>query len=163
MAKIKSKNSNPVVKYGGVRMLQRRIKRSEIIEHNKEAVAQELIDLSVSKITDIIDWTDGKIKLKDVDEIPESALKAIKKVRVYGKESNNFEIELHDKVRSLQVVAKAAGLLEQHDNEDDRPAVIGIKIEGPDIIEIKESKDEKKHQPQGNREASNPNAQDANK
>ena len=163
MAKIKSKNSNPVVKYGGVRMLQRRIKRSDTIEHNKEAVAQELIDLSVSKITDIIDWKDGKIKLKNVDEIPESALKAIKKVRVYGKESNNFEIELHDKVRSLQIVAKAAGLLEQHENEDDRPAVIGIKIEGPDIIEIKEAKDEKKHQPPGNREASNPNAQDANK
>jgi len=121
-------------------MLQKRIKRSEIIDHSKDAVAQELVDLSTSNITDIIDWENGKIRLKEISEIPEKALRSIKKIRVYGKENSNFEVEMHDKIRSLQTVAKAAGLLEQEKSDDDKPAVIGIKIEGPDKVEIKELK-----------------------
>tara|TARA_R100000353_G_scaffold43651_1_gene35110 strand:- start:274 stop:729 length:456 start_codon:yes stop_codon:yes gene_type:complete len=140
MARTKAKTTHPVVKYGGVRMLQKRIKRSEIIDHSKDAVAQELVDLSTSNITDIIDWENGKIRLKEISEIPEKALRSIKKIRVYGKENNNFEVEMHDKIRSLQTVAKAAGLLEQEKSDDDKPAVIGIKIEGPDKVEIKELK-----------------------
>ena len=140
MARTKAKTTHPVVKYGGVRMLQKRIKRSEIIDHSKDAVAQELVDLSTSNITDIIDWENGKIRLKEISEIPEKALRSIKKIRVYGKENSNFEVEMHDKIRSLQTVAKAAGLLEQEKSDDDKPAVIGIKIEGPDKVEIKELK-----------------------
>ena len=140
MARTKAKTTHPVVKYGGVRMLQKRIKRSQIIDHSKDAVAQELVDLSTSNITDIIDWENGKIRLKEISEIPEKALRSIKKIRVYGKENNNFEVEMHDKIRSLQTVAKAAGLLEQEKSDDDKPAVIGIKIEGPDKVEIKELK-----------------------
>ena len=140
MARTKAKTTHPVVKYGGVRMLQKRIKRSEIIDHSKDAVAQELVDLSTSNITDILDWENGKIRLKEISEIPEKALRSIKKIRVYGKENNNFEVEMHDKIRSLQTVAKAAGLLEQEKSDDDKPAVIGIKIEGPDKVEIKELK-----------------------
>ena len=140
MARTKAKTTHPVVKYGGVRMLQKRIKRSEIIDHSKDAVAQELVDLSTSNITDIIDWENGKIRLKEISEIPEKALRSIKKIRVYGKENRNFEVEMHDKIRSLQTVAKAAGLLEQEKSDDDKPAVIGIKIEGPDKVEIKELK-----------------------
>ena len=140
MARTKAKTTHPVVKYGGVRMLQKRNKRSQIIDHSKDAVAQELVDLSTSNITDIIDWENGKIRLKEISEIPEKALRSIKKIRVYGKENNNFEVEMHDKIRSLQTVAKAAGLLEQEKSDDDKPAVIGIKIEGPDKVEIKELK-----------------------
>ena len=140
MARTKAKTTHPVVKYGGVRMLQKRIKRSEIIDHSKDAVAQELVDLSTSNITDIIDWENGKIRLKEISEIPKKALRSIKKIRVYGKENSNFEVEMHDKIRSLQTVAKAAGLLEQEKSDDDKPAVIGIKIEGPDKVEIKELK-----------------------
>ena len=71
MARTKAKTTHPVVKYGGVRMLQKRIKRSQIIDHSKDAVAQELVDLSTSNITDIIDWENGKIRLKEISEIPE--------------------------------------------------------------------------------------------
>ena len=69
MAKLKSDKTHPVVKYGGVRMLQKRIKRSEVIDHNKDAVAQELVDLSLSDITDIIDWEEGKIRLKEIKDL----------------------------------------------------------------------------------------------
>ena len=147
------KSDHPIVKFGGIRMLQRKLKRSDIIDRSREVVAKELVDISTSNITDVVEWKNGKVKLKEIEDIPESALKAIKKVRVFGKEADNFEIELHDKIRSLQVVAKAAGLLEQQDY-DDRPAVIGIKMEGPDL-EIKEmkpineKKNEKKNQLEG--------------
>ena len=149
MATTKADTVHPVVKYGGVRMIQKRIKRSEIIDHSKDAVAQELVDLSTSNITDIIDWENGKIRLKEINEIPQKALRSIKKIRVYGKENSNFEVEMHDKIRSLQTVAKAAGLLEQEKSDDDKPAVIGIKIEGPDKVEIKEMKYAKKKDDQG--------------
>ena len=149
MAKTKADTVHPVVKYGGVRMIQKRIKRSEIIDHSKDAVAQELVDLSTSNITDIIDWENGKIRLKEINEIPQKALRSIKKIRVYGKENSNFEVEMHDKIRPLQTVAKAAGLLEQEKSDDDKPAVIGIKIEGPDKVEIKEMKYVKKKDDQG--------------
>ena len=149
MAKTKADTVHPVVKYGGVRMIQKRIKRSEIIDHSKDAVAQELVDLSTSNITDIIDWENGKIRLKEINEIPQKALRSIKKIRVYGKENSNFEVEMHDKIRSLQTVAKAAGLLEQEKSDDDKPAVIGIKIEGPDKVEIKEMKYAKEKDDQG--------------
>ena len=134
-------------------MLQRKLKRSDIIDRSREIVAKELVDISTSNITDVVEWKNGKVKLKEIEDIPESALKAIKKVRVFGKEADNFEIELHDKIRSLQIVAKAAGLLE-HQEYDNRPAVIGIKIEGPDLQikemkPINEKKNEKKDQIKG--------------
>tara|TARA_R100001510_G_C7653280_1_gene211389 strand:+ start:2844 stop:3269 length:426 start_codon:yes stop_codon:yes gene_type:complete len=137
MGRQKTDKSNPVVRYGGVKMIQKRIKRSEIIDHNKDAVAQELIDISTSNITDVLDWRGGKVYLKDPVNIPDAALRSIKKIKVSGKDGENLEIEMHDKIRSLQTVAKAAGLLDQPEQDSDKPSVIGIQIQGPDLIEVK--------------------------
>jgi hypothetical protein len=41
-----------------------------------------------------------------------------------------LDIEMVDKVRVLQMLAKSAGLLDT-ENEADRPAVIDIKMVGP--------------------------------
>ena len=76
--------------------------------------------------------------LKDPENIPDAALRSIKKIKVSGKDGENLEIEMHDKIRSLQTVAKAAGLLDQPEQESDKPSVIGIQIQGPDVIEVKE-------------------------
>ena len=138
MGRQKTDKSNPVVRYGGVKMIQKRIKRSEIIDHNKDAVAQELVNISTSNITDVLDWQGGKVFLKDPENIPDAALRYIKKIKVSGKDGENLEIEMHDKIRSLQTVAKAAGLLDQPEQESDKPSVIGIQIQGPDVIEVKE-------------------------
>lgn len=138
MARPKTDKTNPIVRYGGVKMIQKRIKRSEIIDHNKDAVAQELVNLSTSNITDVLDWQGGKVFLKDPANIPDAALRSIKKIKVSGKDGENLEIEMHDKIRSLQTVAKAAGLLDQPEQESDKPSVIGIQIQGPDVIEVKE-------------------------
>jgi hypothetical protein len=49
------KNSVPITRFGGVRVLQRRIQRSTVIEQNKEKIAKEIINLSTSRITDAWD------------------------------------------------------------------------------------------------------------
>ena len=116
----------PLGRFGGVRMVQRRIGRSETLYQNKEAVAQELIALGTANITDIMNL-DGSIK--DYDQIPEHALRAIKKISVRG---DDVTIEMHDKVSVLRVLAKAAGMLDAEQNED-KPSIVGINMKGPTI------------------------------
>ncbi len=67
----------PIGRFGGVRLAQRRIRTSETLEQNKEAVATELIALGTTSITEIMNL-DGS--MKPVDEIPDYALRAIKKI-----------------------------------------------------------------------------------
>ncbi len=106
-------------------MVQRRIGRSETLYQHKEAVAAELIALGTANITDIVNL-DGSIK--EFDQIPDYALKAIKKISVRGED---VTIEMHDKVSVLRVLAKASGMLDAEQNED-KPSIVGINIKGPD-------------------------------
>lgn len=123
----------PLDRFGGVRVVQRRIQKSEIIEQNKEGVAQELIDVAGAKITDIMDWDDnGVVRVRKPENIPESAIKAIKKIRMTTTQAGpQIEIEMHDKVAVLRILAKAAGLLEQQEDMD-KPSVVGIVMQGPE-------------------------------
>ena len=132
----------PLDRFGGVRVVQRRVQKSEIIEHNKESVAKELVDIGKTNIADIMEWDEkGNVTIKDTKNISEAALKSIKKIKVTPtKLGPQLEVELHDKVAVLRVLAKAAGLLEQHEDME-RPSVVGIVMQGPDakpIIDIEE-------------------------
>ena len=124
-------------------MVQRRVQKSEIIEHNKESVAKELVDIAQANISDIMEWDDkGNVTIKDTKNISDAAVKAIKKIKVTPtKLGPQLEVELHDKVAVLRVLAKAAGLLEQQEDMD-RPSVVGIVMQGPEqakpIIDIEE-------------------------
>ena len=126
----------PVGRFGGARVLQRRIGRSETLAQNKEAVATELIAMGTARITDIIDLHTGAVK--PIEEIPDEALAAIKKVTVgqYG-----TTVELFDKVSVLRVLAKASGLLDVESNVD-KPSIIGINMKGPDMSTGYEVEDE---------------------
>jgi|TARA_R110000803_G_scaffold90534_1_gene157978 translation elongation factor EF-G len=126
----------PIGRFGGARVLQRRIGRSETLAQNKEVVAAELIAIGTAKITDIIDIHTGQVK--PIEEIPPEALAAIKKVTVgqYG-----TTIEMFDKVGPLRVLAKASGLLDVESNVD-KPSIIGINMKGPDIVTTYEAEDE---------------------
>ena len=126
----------PIGRFGGARVLQRRIGRSETLAQNKEVVAAELIAIGTAKITDIIDIHTGQVK--PIEEIPPEALAAIKKVTVgqYG-----TTIEMFDKVGPLRVLAKASGLLDVESNVD-KPSIIGIHMKGPDIVTPYEAEDE---------------------
>ncbi len=126
----------PVGRFGGARLLQRRIGRSETLAQNKEAVAAELIAIGTSKITDIIDLHTGQVKpLKD---IPDEALSAIKKVTVG---QHGTTIEMFDKIGPLRVLAKASGLLDVEKNVD-KPSIVGINMKGPDITTTYEADDD---------------------
>lgn len=122
----------PLDRFGGIRIVQRRIQKSEIIEHSKDKVAQELIDIATANINDIVDWDDtGYVKVKNAADISEAAIKAIKKIKMTPTAMGpQIEVELHDKVSVLRVLAKASGLLEQQENMD-KPSVVGIIMHGP--------------------------------
>ena len=99
----------------------------------KEAVKQELASIAASNITDVLRWTEsGAMALLKTEDIPMHVQKAIKKVKVtpnqYG---NSIEVEMHDKLSALRVLAKHHGLMEPNADSDSRPSVIGINMTGP--------------------------------
>ena len=130
----------PLDRFGGIRVVKRRIEKSEIIEHHKDAVAQELVDIGTASINEIIDWdSTGYVRVRSPDEISDRAIKAIKKIKMTPtKEGPQLEVELHDKVSVLRVLAKASGLLDTQENMD-KPSVVGITMHGPDTM-IEEAK-----------------------
>lgn len=119
----------PIGRFGGVRMVQRRIGRSETLYHNKEVVASELLKIGTTNITDIVNL-DGTVK--ELDEIPPEALSAIKKITAGP--NGTVTVELFDKVATLRVLAKASGLLDAEANQE-KPSIIGINMRGPELIE----------------------------
>jgi len=123
----------PLTNWGGVRSVQRRLERSSTIVANREAVAYALLCMANTKITDIMDWDEsGNVRVKRASEIPEHALQAIKNVRVRTDKDGNstLEVELYDKVGVLRLLAKASGLLDNHD-QDDKPSVIDVNVVAP--------------------------------
>ena len=128
--------------WGGVRSVHQRLKRYETLIQNREAVSYALLSMANTKLTDIMSWDDqGNIQVKPSDQIPEHALHAIKSIKVNERTDKNGEvqrtldIELFDKVGVLRLLAKASGLLDNN-NDEERPSVIGINIQSPDIIDV---------------------------
>ena len=92
-----------------------------------------MINLGTANITDIITWANAEdgttvTEVKDIQDIPKASLAAIKRIRVL--QDGTLDIEMVDKVRVLQMLAKSAGLLDV-EQDGDKPAVIDIKMVGP--------------------------------
>ena len=135
--KNKSKPIPSLAGYGGVRTLQKNLERSTTIAANREAVAYSLLCMANTKITDIMEWDhEGNVKVKASKDIPEHALQSIKSIKV--DKDGQVAIEMWDKVGVLRLLAKASGLLDNHD-ESDKPSVIGINIKAPETIDNDES------------------------
>jgi len=86
---------------------------------------------------------DGNVKVKAASQIPDHALQAIKNIRVKREKdgSQTLDVELYDKVGVLRLLAKASGLLDNPDDGEDKPSVIGINVQAPEPIDV-EVKDE---------------------
>jgi hypothetical protein len=111
--------------------IRKRLRGSSIIYDNRDALAEEMLRLAGSKITDVVDIVGGTVRLKEVDDIPEHALSAIKKIKITPtRNGDQVEVELVDKVRVLQMLAKSAGLLDQ-EKEVDKPSVVAIEMVMP--------------------------------
>jgi len=110
----------------------------------RQAVEQELAAIGASEITDIISWDDtGRVTVIDSKDLPERTKRSIKKMKVspsqYG---NQIEIEMHDKISALRLLAKHYGMLNV-DTQQNKPSVLGINIQGPETsYDIKEKQKE---------------------
>ena len=107
---------------------------------NREAITYALLCISNTKITDIMTWDeDGNVKLKPSHQIPEHALTSIKsiKVRVDRDGNSTLDLEMYDKVGVLRILAKASGLLDAPDDSD-KPSVIGINVQPPEVVDVKD-------------------------
>lgn len=98
----------------------------------REAVVQELEAIAAGEATDVIQWDGmGRVTLTPSDQLSERARRSVKKVKVtpnqYG---NTIEVEMHDKLSALRLLAKHRGLLEPNAG-DQKPSMIGINITGP--------------------------------
>lgn len=122
----------PVGRFGGIGDLQKRLRGSRIIHDNRDDLARELLNIASAKMTDIITWEGGVSTLKDVKDISEGALSSIKRVKITpSKNGDIIDIELVDKVRVLQLCAKASGLLDQ-EKDGEKPAVVSIEMVMPE-------------------------------
>ncbi len=98
----------------------------------REAVVQELEAIAAGEATDVISWDAmGQVQLTPSDQLPERARRSIKKVKVTpNAHGNQIEVEMHDKIAAVGLLAKHRGLLEPNaDNQ--KPSMIGINITGP--------------------------------
>mgnify|MGYP003117633571 FL=1 len=117
-------------------------KSRDVLKHGtevqKEKVRQELEAIGNSDITDVILWDEkGQVQLRDIANASRTITKTIKKVKATpGKYGTSIEIEMHDKLGALRLLAKHHGLLDDV-AEDKRPSVIGINITGPDVKDVK--------------------------
>ena len=124
--------------WGGIRAVKNRLGRSDTLLQNREAVAYALLCMANTKVTDIMSWdAQGNIQVKASDQIPDHALQAIKSIKQRtDKDGNSFlDIEMFDKVGVLRLLAKASGLLDNPEGENDKPSVIGINVQAPETIE----------------------------
>jgi hypothetical protein len=108
-------------------------------EARREAVVQELEAIGAGEATDVIQWDDmGRVTLTPSDQLSDRARRAVKKVKVTPNQfGNQIEVEMHDKLSALRLLAKHRGLLEPN-SDGDKPSMIGINITGPTakIVEI---------------------------
>lgn len=111
----------------------------------REAVVSELEAIAAGEVTDILRWDEmGQVYLAPSDALSDRAKKSIKKVKVTpNQHGNSIEVEMHDKLSALRLLAKHRGLLEPN-SDDQRPSMIGINVTGPDTVEysVEEDKDE---------------------
>ena len=111
----------------------------------REAVVQELEAIAAGEATDVISWDAmGQVQLTPSDQLPERAKRSIKKVKVTpNQHGNTIEVEMHDQLAALRLLAKHRRLLEPN-SDDQRPSMIGINVTGPKTTtyEVKDVSDE---------------------
>jgi hypothetical protein len=104
---------------------------------NQEKVSTELGHIAQADITDVISWTGDVAVLNASDTLAPHVRKAIKRVRVTpGKYGNSIEVEMHDKLGALRMLARATGMMEQTQEESNRPTMIGIKLNLSKVEEV---------------------------
>ncbi len=130
-------------RFGGIGDLQKRLRGSQIIYDNRDDLAKVMLQIASAKITDIVTWENGTTHLKDVKDISEGALNSIKKVKITPtKNGDIIEIDMVDKVRIMQLLAKSSGLLDQ-EKDGEKPAVVSIEMVMPEERKANDTEENK--------------------
>ena len=113
-------------------------------EDKREAVLNELEAIASGEVTDVLSWDElGNVGVMASDRLSDRARRSIKKVKITpNAHGNQIEVEMHDKMSALRLLAKHRGLLEANSDEQ-RPSMIGINVTGPktttyEVVEAEE-------------------------
>lgn len=121
-----------------VEELQRGAVKSRLISQAR--VLEEIIGLALSDMTEIVQVEDGKLIIRNFADLPRHVRTSIKKIKLrrQNKGEGDFdevlELELHDKLKPLEMLAKWQGLLDGDGKKEDEetPVFTGLTIVGPD-------------------------------
>jgi len=84
MAKKKVITKPPLNRFGGVRVVERRINKSDVLDHSKDAVAQEIVDIARANIGHIMEWdSNGNVKVKDSRILMNLLLRPLKELKLF--------------------------------------------------------------------------------
>lgn len=69
-------------------------------------------------IDEVVDLENGTLKVKNMSEIPRSAIPAIQSIKRHKKETaygtdETLEVKMHDKIKAIELRAKLQGMLEK--------------------------------------------------
>tara|TARA_A100001037_G_C15032317_1_gene581570 strand:+ start:432 stop:851 length:420 start_codon:yes stop_codon:yes gene_type:complete len=106
-------------------------------DEDKKKVLQELEAVAGSEITDVLSWNElGHVTMNSSKDLSHRARKSIKKIKATpNKYGTALEVEMHDKLSALRLLSKHHGILEPQENNN-RPAIIGINLKGPEVTKI---------------------------
>ena len=120
--------------WGGVTRVRREMRRSATIMANREAIAWHVLAMGATFITDVVSWDEaGELKFVPSGKLDPRHKGMIKSVEQrLDKEGNvvGLKVTLYDRVAVLRLLAGAAGLLRK-DADEDKPAVMGVRVRGP--------------------------------
>jgi ribosomal protein L12E/L44/L45/RPP1/RPP2 len=90
-------------------------KDSEIEKSKTYKLIRMISDADIDEVTDL---ENGTLKVKNMSEIPRSAIPAIQSIKRHRKETaygtdDMLEIKMHDKLKAIELRAKFQGLLEK--------------------------------------------------
>ena len=106
----------------------------------KAAVLGELDALAAAEITDVLWWdTNGEVTVRSSEDLPDRMRKAIKKMKVRPTaDGNEIEVEMHDKLSALRLLAKYEGMLDAG-SDSNKPTLIGINVKHAKAVEYEVS------------------------
>ena len=129
--KRKSKLPKMNGRFAGVGAITKRLRGSSIIYDNRDELANQLLGLASANITDVLEWSDNNVSIKEIKDIPERALQAIKKIKVTPTRSGDqIEVEMIDKVSVADAIqeCRVAGPRK----ESEKPAVVDVTMVLPE-------------------------------
>ena len=107
---------------------------------SKVLVMEELVALAFSDVTDIMDFTDGKLTVRDLSSLPRHVTGAIKKLKLKrqavgdpqdGEFEEVLEVEFHEKIKPLMMLGQAYGIGADPDADREMVRWTGVEILPP--------------------------------